>query len=80
MARAVAGNWKQSRKETALKALISTLSVLALLTLLTVPAFARGVGAIDSLPICEAVRNTMAASSIAAMVGYVGIRYRLLRG
>ncbi len=76
----MAGNWKRGRKDTPLKALVSTLSVLVLLALLTVPAFARGVGAIDSLPICEAVRNTMAATSFAAMAGYVGLRYRLHRG
>ncbi len=66
--------------DTSLKALISTLSVLTLLALLTVPAFARSVGVIDSLPICEPVRNGMAAISVAAMAGYVGIRYRLHRG
>lgn len=63
-----------------MKTLVSTLAVLALLALLTVPAFGRGIGAIDGLPICDAVRNGMAATSLAATAGYVGIRYRLGRG
>ncbi len=74
------GNWRRSRKDSVLKTFVSTLTVLTLLTLLTVPAFASGIGAIDSLPICDAVRNGMAATSFAAMAGYVGIRYRLRGG
>ncbi len=63
-----------------MKTLVSTMTALVLLTLLTVPAFGRGIGAIDGLPICETVRNAMAAASLAAMAGYVGIRYQLRRG
>lgn len=63
-----------------LKTLLSTLTGLGLLILLTVPAFARGIGAVDGLPICDPVRNGMAAASFAATAGYVGIRYRLSRG
>ncbi len=63
-----------------MKTLVSSLTALALLALLTVPAFGRGIGAVDGLPICDAVRNGMAATSLVAMAGYVGFRYRLRRG